>query len=71
MVPAPSVGQTVIGAKGTPSKVAEQPAMKAIPLPTSEQMELSLTLVAPTAVSVTPPAEAPLTQMEATATMMS
>ena len=71
VVPVPSVGQTVIGAEGTPSEVTEKPTTEVIPLPTSERTEPPLTLVGPTTVGVTSPVEAPPTQMEAAATVMS
>ena len=67
----PSVGQTIIGAEGTPSEVTEQSATEVIPLSTSEQTELPLALMAPTIVGVTPPVEAPPTQMEVPATVVS
>ena len=61
VVPMPSVGQTVAGAKGTPSEVTEQMAMEAIPLPTLERTELPLALVALTAVGVMPLVKVPPT----------
>ena len=48
VMPVPSAGQAGVGAQGTPSKVAEQPTMVATPLPTTGQMGLPTTLVAPT-----------------------
>ena len=71
MVPVPSVGQMIAEAEGLPSEVTEQPAMEAIPLPTSERTELSLALMVPTAVGVTPLVEAPLTQREVAVTVTS
>ena len=52
VVPVPSVGQVVGKAEGVPSEVDEQPAMEAIPLPTSERAELPAALVVSTTVGV-------------------
>ena len=54
VAPVPSVGQADAGAEGAPSEVAEQPATKVIPLPTSERMELPLALVVPSVVGMAP-----------------
>lgn len=71
MAPVPSVGQVSTEDEGVPSEITEQPTTEAILLPTSKRMELPLTLVAPTAVGVTPSVEAPPTQAEVAVTMTS
>ena len=67
----PSTRQIATRAEGMPSEVTEQTATKAIPLPTSERMELPLALMASTAVGVMLPIEAPLTWLEVVATVTS
>ena len=49
VVPMPLVSQVVGKAEGAPSKVAAQPAMEVIPLPTSERAELLTAPVSSTA----------------------
>ena len=53
VAPVPSVGWADVGAQGTPSEVTKRPAMAVIPLPSTWQMGLPTTLVAPTVVGVT------------------
>ena len=66
----PLVGQAGAGARGTPSEVTKQPATQVIPLPTMGQTKRLTTLVAPTTVGVTPPVEAPPTQVEVAAAVI-
>ena len=54
VAPVPSAGQADAGAGGAPSGVVEQTTAEVTPLPTSEQMELPLVLVAPSVVGVVP-----------------
>ena len=71
VAPVPSAGQAGAKAEGMPSEVAKQPATEVIPLPTSERMELSPALLAPTVVGATPPVEALPMQAEVSMTVTS
>jgi len=53
VTPMPSVGQAGVGAQGTPSDVAKQPVMEAIPLPMMGRTELPFMLVALATVGAT------------------
>ena len=71
VAPVPSAGQADAGAGGAPSGVVEQTTAEVTPLPTSEQMELPLVLVAPSVVGASPQAKALASQAEVAMTMMS
>lgn len=53
VAPMPSIGQTNVGAQGTPLGVMEQPVMVVIPLSTTGQTGLPIALVVPTVVGAT------------------
>ena len=71
VAPMPSAGQADAGADGAPSRVTEQMAAKVTPPPMSERTELPLELVAPSVVGAAPQVEAPTSQAQVTATVMS
>ena len=70
VVPVPSAGQAGMGAQGMHLEVVEQPAMEAIPLPTTGQTGLLTALKVPTMVGVTWLVKTPLALSEVAVTVI-
>ena len=70
VAPVPSVGRADKGAQGTPLEVVEQPAMVAIPLPTTGRTGLPAALAMPKMAGATQPVRTPPTHAEVAATVI-